>query len=91
MDNQHIIAGGNDKCLYIIDTRTQEVLSSKIHQMPILCLAVNDKHIITGSEDGHICVYDRKANTVFKKLTVGNFFLSFSNSKTEETNLETLL
>lgn len=75
MDKQYIIAGGHDKCLYIIDTRAHQVLSTKIHQMPILCLAVNEKHIITGSEDGHICIYDRKTNTVFKKLTVSNFFL----------------
>lgn len=81
MDNNLIIAGGYDKCLYMIDTRTGSVTSTKIHQMPILCMAVNDKHIITGSEDGHICVYDRKFNGILKKITMPNYpmCLSYSN------------
>lgn len=78
MDKQYIIAGGHDKCLYIIDTRAHQMQSTKIHQMPILCLAVNEKHIITGSEDGHICIYDRKTNTVFKKLTMENYPMCLS-------------
>ena len=42
----------------------------KNHSRPVLCLSVDDKFIISGSEDKTLCVYDRRAAQVYKTVKV---------------------
>ena len=42
----------------------------KNHSRPVLCLSVDDKFIISGSEDKTLCVYDRRASQVYKTIKV---------------------
>lgn len=56
---------------------SQVVSSLKYHTKPVLCLSVDDKYIITGSEDKTLCVYDRRAACIYKVLQVPFMLMSF--------------
>ena len=66
------------------------IRKKRYHSRPVLSLAVDDRHMISASEDKTVCVFDRRADKVLKTLTVisnfnGNFpffnFLSFLTIK----------
>ena len=66
-----MIAGCYDKKVYHIDPRAAAVQFTKnYHKQPVLCMAVDDRNVITGSEDGTVVVYDRRAGTVYKRIEV---------------------
>ena len=65
------VSGSYDKKVYHMDPRCSTVIAEKkYHQKPILCLAANNNYIVTGSEDSTICIYDRRADSVLKKILV---------------------
>lgn len=72
-----LVAGGYDKKVYHIDPRSCEIIDvKKYHQRPVLCLAVDDKFVVTGSEDKTVKVFDRRANKVFKTLEFEEYPMS---------------
>lgn len=64
------MAGGYDKCLYMVDPRDGKIKKRRSHQQAVLCLAVDEHYIITGSEDETLCIFDRRADTVMKTIPV---------------------
>ena len=71
MEPGFIAAGGFDKRLYMVDPRAPDNITIKrYHAQPILSVAVDDKYVITGSEDKVISVYDRVAGKNYKKIEV---------------------
>ena len=70
-ETNFFVAGCYDKKLYHLDPRTCEAIDiKKYHGKPILTVAVDDKYVITGSEDKTVQIYDRRAGEVFKTLEV---------------------
>ena len=65
------MAGAFNWRIYHIDPRLSSIVAvKKYHTHPVLCLAVDDRYIISGSEDRTVCVYDRRADGLVKTLTV---------------------
>ena len=72
-----MVAGSYDKRIYHIDPRRPSIVAEKrYHRQPILCLAVDDNFIITGSEDKTLAVYDRRADALFKTINVSKYLKS---------------
>ncbi len=46
------------------------VKSLRLHGNAVLCLAADDKYIISGSKDCTVAVYDRRAGKGLKRLRV---------------------
>lgn len=46
------------------------VKSISLHGKPVMCLAADDKYIISGSKDCTVAVYDRRADKGLKKVRV---------------------
>ncbi|XP_046544819.1 F-box/WD repeat-containing protein 9-like [Haliotis rubra] len=59
---------------YICGTITKKTY----HRKPVLCVAVDDQFIITGSEDKTICIYDRRADKNYKRLELDTYPLDMS-------------
>ena len=57
---------------YIFLSHTGGISISKLknHTKPVLCLSVDDRFIISGSEDQTLSVYDRRAAQVYKTVKV---------------------
>ena len=70
IEQNQIIGAGYDTKLYMIDPRVGMVSGMKIHKRPILCLSVDQKYIVTGSEDKTVSVFDRTAGKVLKTIVV---------------------
>ncbi|KAL5020928.1 hypothetical protein ScPMuIL_000083 [Solemya velum] len=70
-----IIAGGYNKQVYQIDPREGQIRCRKAHAQPVLCIAVDDNYIITGSEDRTVVIYDRRGAEIFKTLEVESFVM----------------
>lgn len=45
--------------------------SRRLHSSAVLALLADDRHIISGSEDHTLVVFDRRANSVLQRLQVG--------------------
>lgn len=45
--------------------------SRRLHSSAVLALLADDQHIISGSEDHTLVVFDRRANSVLQRLQVG--------------------
>lgn len=73
-----IYAAGYDRHVYIIDPRESEVHRKRYHRRPVLCLAADDKYIVTGSEDKTIAVFDRRAGQVYKTIQLESFAMDIS-------------
>ena len=77
-----LTAGCYDKTIFRFDPRSGRMIRKKrYHSRPVLSLAVDDRHMISASEDKTVCVFDRRADKVLKTLTVisnfnGNFQFS---------------
>ena len=54
----------------MVDPREGEVHRKRYHRRPVLCLAADDKYVVTGSEDKTIAVFDRRAGQVYKTMQV---------------------
>ena len=66
-----LFSGGYDKKVYHIDPRTPQIVAEKkYHRQPVLALVADQHNVITGSEDGTVAVYDRRADSVVKTIQV---------------------
>ncbi|XP_042337433.1 F-box/WD repeat-containing protein 9-like [Plectropomus leopardus] len=59
------------------------VKSLRLHGNAVMCLAADDKYIISGSKDCTVAVYDRRAGKGLKKLRLSSYLLSMSYSGCE--------
>lgn len=48
------------------------VKSRRLHSSAVLAVLADDRHIISGSEDHSLVVFDRRANSVLQRLQVGD-------------------
>lgn len=46
--------------------------SRRLHSSAVLALLADDRHIISGSEDHTLVVFDRRTNSVLQRLQVGS-------------------
>ena len=74
-ENNALFAGGYDKKVYHFDPRISEMVCppKRYHKQPVLSLLANDQFLITASEDKNIVVYDRRADAIFKTLTLAEY------------------
>ena len=59
--------------MHLYDPRTdgmKPIKTLKNHKKAVLSISVDDTNIISASEDGTICVWNRKAGKIAKTLTV---------------------
>ena len=55
----------------ILSTAAEPLVKSiRLHGNAVMCLAADDKYIISGSKDCTVAVYDRRAGKGLKKLQV---------------------
>lgn len=55
----------------ILSTAAEPLVKSlRLHGNAVMCLAADDKYIISGSKDCTVAVYDRRAGKGLKKLRV---------------------
>lgn len=45
--------------------------SRRLHSSAVLALLADDRHIVSGSEDRTLVVFDRRADNVVQRLQVG--------------------
>lgn len=56
---------------YVLSTAAEPLVKSlRLHGNAVMCLAADDKYIISGSKDCTVAVYDRRAGKGLKKLRV---------------------
>ncbi|KAM8974004.1 F-box/WD repeat-containing protein 9 [Pelodytes ibericus] len=75
-----LVAGSYDKRVSICDPRAANPLvkSRKIHSSPVLSLVADDRHIVSGSEDRTLVVFDRRANAVLQRMSLENYLFCMS-------------
>nr|XP_022313045.1 uncharacterized protein LOC111118050 [Crassostrea virginica] len=73
-----IFAAGYDRHVYMVDPREGEVHRKRYHRRPVLCLAADDKYVVTGSEDKTIAVFDRRAGQVYKTMQLESYAMDIS-------------
>ncbi|XP_019601741.1 F-box/WD repeat-containing protein 9 isoform X1 [Rhinolophus sinicus] len=68
-----LVTGTYDKKVTVYDPRAGPALlkSRRLHSSAVLALLADDRHIISGSEDHTLVVFDRRANSVLQRLQVG--------------------
>ncbi|XP_075715225.1 F-box/WD repeat-containing protein 9 isoform X2 [Rhinoderma darwinii] len=54
------------------------IKSRKIHSSPVLSLAADERHIISGSEDRTLVVFDRRVNAVSQRIQLDNYLFCMS-------------
>lgn len=58
-------------CVIISSTAAEPLVKSvRLHGNAVMCLAADDKYIISGSKDCTVAVYDRRAGKGLKRLRV---------------------
>uniref|UniRef100_A0A8C0TQD7 F-box/WD repeat-containing protein 9 n=1 Tax=Canis lupus familiaris TaxID=9615 RepID=A0A8C0TQD7_CANLF len=67
-----LVTGTYDKKVTVYDPRVGPALlkSRRLHSSAVLALLADDRHIISGSEDHTLVVFDRRANSVLQRLQV---------------------
>nr|XP_060486321.1 F-box/WD repeat-containing protein 9 isoform X2 [Panthera onca] len=67
-----LVTGTYDKKVTVYDPRAGPALlkSRRLHSSAVLALLADDRHIISGSEDHTLVVFDRRANSVLQRLQV---------------------
>ena len=73
MPQPNVLASGSyDKQVRVLDMRVpvSVVSSHQEHSRPVLCLAVTEHHLYTGSEDKSVCVWDRRAERLLQRIKV---------------------
>ncbi|KAG8441427.1 hypothetical protein GDO86_006969 [Hymenochirus boettgeri] len=75
-----LVAGSYDKRVSLYDPRASNPLikSRKIHSSPVLCLVADDRHIVSGSEDRTLVVFDRRTNSVSQRMQLKNYLFCMS-------------
>lgn len=70
-----LVAGSYDKRVSVYDPRASSPLikTRKIHSSPVLSLAADDRHIVSGSEDRTLVVFDRRVNAVLQRIQLDNY------------------
>ncbi|XP_042133325.1 F-box/WD repeat-containing protein 9 isoform X2 [Peromyscus maniculatus bairdii] len=65
-----LVTGTYDKKVTIYDPRAGLALvkSRRLHSSAVLAVLADDRHIISGSEDHSLVVFDRRANSVLQRL-----------------------
>ncbi|NP_001088573.1 F-box and WD repeat domain containing 9 S homeolog [Xenopus laevis] len=80
-----LVAGSYDKRVSVYDPRASKPLikSGKIHSSPVLCLAADEHHIMSGGEDRTLVVFDRRANAVSQRIQLENYLFCMSYKSPE--------
>ncbi|KAM4677385.1 F-box/WD repeat-containing protein 9 isoform 2-T2 [Discoglossus pictus] len=75
-----LVAGSYDKRVSVYDPRVSSPLikSRKIHSSPVLSIVADDRHIVSGSEDRTLVVFDRRANAVLQRMQLDNYLFCMS-------------
>ncbi|XP_019519709.1 PREDICTED: F-box/WD repeat-containing protein 9 isoform X8 [Hipposideros armiger] len=75
-----LVTGTYDKKVTVYDPRVGPVLlkSRRLHSSAVLALLADDRHIISGSEDHTLVVFDRRANSVLQRLQLDSYLLCMS-------------
>ncbi|KAG8512710.1 F-box/WD repeat-containing protein 9 [Galemys pyrenaicus] len=75
-----LVTGTYDKKVTIYDPRAGPVLlkSRRLHSSAVLALLADDRHIISGSEDHTLVVFDRRTNSVLQRLQLDSYLLCMS-------------
>ena len=71
-EENNIFAGCFNKKVYFIDRRDSqaEIKPRTFHNRAVVCITGSDNYIISGSEDKRICIFDRRADKIFKMIKV---------------------
>lgn len=75
-----LVTGTYDKKVTIYDPRAGLALvkSRRLHSSAVLAVLADDRHIISGSEDHSLVVFDRRANGVLQRLQLDSYLLCMS-------------
>ncbi|XP_036089748.1 F-box/WD repeat-containing protein 9 isoform X3 [Rousettus aegyptiacus] len=75
-----LVTGTYDKKVTVYDPRVGPALlkSRRLHSSAVLALLADDQHIISGSEDHTLVVFDRRANSVLQRLQLDSYLLCMS-------------
>ncbi|KAG9472647.1 hypothetical protein GDO78_018305 [Eleutherodactylus coqui] len=75
-----LVAGSFDKRVSVYDPRAASPLikSRKIHSSPVLSLVADERHIVSGSEDRTLVVFDRRVNAVSQRIQLDNYLFCMS-------------
>ncbi|XP_019673558.2 F-box/WD repeat-containing protein 9 isoform X1 [Panthera pardus] len=75
-----LVTGTYDKKVTVYDPRAGPALlkSRRLHSSAVLALLADDRHIISGSEDHTLVVFDRRANSVLQRLQLDSYLLCMS-------------
>lgn len=82
-NGEQLASGCYGRTVSIFDTRTNDgpVLKHILHKKPVICIAADDKYVISGSEDKSVIVYDKVAAKILQRLEVIFFFKHFLHKK----------
>lgn len=75
-NGEQLATGCYGRSVSIFDTRNNDgpILKHILHKKPVICIAADDKYVISGSEDKSVIVYDKIAAKILQKLEV-RFFI----------------
>ncbi|XP_057609695.1 F-box/WD repeat-containing protein 9 [Chionomys nivalis] len=75
-----LVTGTYDKKVTTYDPRAGLALvkSRRLHSSAVLAVLADDRHIISGSEDHSLVVFDRRANRVLQRLQLDSYLLCMS-------------
>ncbi|XP_053441015.1 F-box/WD repeat-containing protein 9 isoform X2 [Nycticebus coucang] len=75
-----LVTGTYDKKVTVYDPRAGPALlkSRRLHSSAVLALLADDRHIISGSEDHTLVVFDRRTNSVLQRLQLDSYLLCMS-------------
>ncbi|XP_057167526.1 F-box/WD repeat-containing protein 9 isoform X2 [Ursus arctos] len=75
-----LVTGTYDKKVTVYDPRVGPALvkSRRLHSSAVLALLADDRHIVSGSEDRTLVVFDRRADSVVQRLQLDSYLLCMS-------------